>query len=120
MSSNEITCIVLDEVDDRRRLATVRWHTGAIPHAHRDANGLIYERTGQTTGDGLLIYRTTEWSAPPPTLWAQIEYGPAASRHPDIRVPDPPPEAYDVDGTTYRFFGWADARRPIYRGPVDA
>ena len=113
----EISSILLQEVDDRRRVVPVRWHTGAIPHAHRDANGLIYERTGQSTPDGLLIYRTAEWSPPPKQLCAQFEYGPAASRQPDQLVSDPPPLHVLTGDDVYTFFGWADGGHqvPIYR-----
>ena len=113
-----ISHIMLHEADDRRRVVPVRWHIGAIPHAHRDdANGLIYERTGQSTPEGLLIYRTTAWSPPPKHLLAQFEYGPAASRQPDQRVSDPPPPHVLTGEDVYTFFGWADGGHqvPIYR-----
>lgn len=118
-SRYEISKIVLQEVDDRLREAVVRWHPGAIPHAYRDTNGLLYDRTGQNTPEGLMIYRTTEFSPPPRQLLAQFEYGPAASRQPDTFVPDPPPTTYRLNEVTYQFFGWADSQYqiPIYRFP---
>lgn len=120
MDAYHITQIVLQERDDRRRNELVRWHRGAIPHAYRDPiNGLIYERTGQTTDDGVMIYRTAEWTTTPRQLLAQFEYGVAASRQLDTLVPDPPPDTYTLGGHTFTFFGWADAGRhiPMYRCP---